>query len=325
VVLLNKRLLPYCAAKDYVSIRELDNLDVVTKFVESWVNLQPTRNRKDVPLPTKPVLLQDTTKKAEVERLRYFLRYCVDRGWLSTNHAEKITFSVKTKKKFGMESEEEQRFFNQIETHCIDGRGGNGGYNAQQLRVFCLVMRHAGLRISDAAALNEEQLVPRMSGEGWALRVYQKKTKDWVYVPLSTWVADELRELPFRGAKGHVRYWFWRCDGERDTCENNWYRRISKIVKAVDESHPFLNPVSPHSFRHTFAISHLNAGTDIKFVSRWLGHASTAVTEAHYAHAIRSTLLASEAAYDESVLRHEALRRKHAFALSSAAVASAAT
>lgn len=61
--------------------------------------------------------------------------------------------------------------------------------------------------------------------------------------------------------------------------------------------------VSPHTLRHTFCISHLNAGTDIKFVSRWCGHKSTAVTEKHYAHAILGTLVASDQAYDESMRR----------------------
>ena len=81
-------------------------------------------------------------------------------------------------------------------------------------------------------------------------------------------------------------------------------------MKAVQEEHKFLNPVSPHVFRHTFAISHLNAGTNVKFVSRWLGHASTAVTEKHYSHAIKSTMLASEEAYDASMRQQEETRAR---------------
>ena len=61
--LLEQRLVPYCEKKKYVYIREFDDLDVVTKFTESWVNLNPTRNR-DIPAPKEPVLLADTTRKA---------------------------------------------------------------------------------------------------------------------------------------------------------------------------------------------------------------------------------------------------------------------
>jgi len=45
----------------------------------------------------------------------------------------------------------------------------------------------------------------------------------------------------------------------------------------------------------------LNAGTDIKWVSTWLGHKSMTITLKHYAHAVSSTHIASEAAYDKSM------------------------
>ena len=45
----------------------------------------------------------------------------------------------------------------------------------------------------------------------------------------------------------------------------------------------------------------LNSGVDVKMVSRWLGHASIRVTEAHYGHANRATHVASEQAYDEAL------------------------
>lgn len=144
-VLLLKRFLPFCEQRGCYRLGDFDSLDLTTKFTESWVNLQPTRQRKGVPLPAEPVALADATKKAELERLRFFLRYCKDRGWLKNNHAEKIKFTASVSKKFGMEPDEEQRIFEAIAAFR-DGRGGVGGYNARELRAFCLVMRHAGLR-----------------------------------------------------------------------------------------------------------------------------------------------------------------------------------
>lgn len=41
---------------------------------------------------------------------------------------------------------------------------------------------------------------------------------------------------------------------------------------------------SPHSLRHTFATTALEAGVDVKVVSSILGHASTAVTAEIYTH-----------------------------------------
>src|SRR5262249_14327283 len=98
--------------------------------------------------------------------------------------------------------------------------------------------------------------------------------------------------------------------GDDDTAKNNWYRKIQKVIAVARKEKPFLHAVSPHTFRHTFSIAHLNAGTDIKFVSRWLGHRSVTVTEKHYAHAVRGTMLASEDAYDASMERQHAIRTK---------------
>ena len=84
----------------------------------------------------------------------------------------------------------------------------------------------------------------------------------------------------------------------------------------MEKAQKFRHSVSPHTFRHTFAIWHLNAGTDIKMVSRWLGHKSVTVTEKHYSHAIHSTMIESERAYDESMRRQQeiaAQRRRDNF------------
>lgn len=308
-VLLLKRLIPFCQNRGIERIRDFDSLDVTTKFTESWTNLQPSRNRKNAVPPPVHVALADTSKKAELGRLRFFLRYCKDRGWLESNHAEKIKFTAHVHKKFGLEPEEEERVFQAIEIFP-DGQGGFGRYNARELRAFCLVMRYGGLQISDATTLNDKQLVERASGQGWALRVFQKKTQEWVYIPIPGFVAEQLRNLQFKGEEGGRRYWFWTCKGDDETARNNWYTKIQKIIKSVDQQKPFLHSVSPHSFRHTFSISHLNAGTDIKFVSRWLGHKSVAITEKHYAHAVRGTMLASEEAYDASMERQARIRNR---------------
>jgi integrase len=41
--------------------------------------------------------------------------------------------------------------------------------------------------------------------------------------------------------------------------------------------------------RHTFAIQHINVGTDVKLISKWLGHESVAVTLQHYGNWIKET------------------------------------
>ena len=276
-ILLRQRLVPFAQHHGYGLIRNFEDLDAVTKFVESWRNLNPNRNKKvEGPLPLKP--LANSTKRADLERFRAFLRYCEERTWLMTNQAKKLHFKSKVEKKFGFEPDEEARVFQAIGL-VDDGRGRTGQYNAQELRVFSLVMRHAGLRISDATTLNDKQLVKRQSGNGWAFRVYQQKTEEWVYVPIPDFVEQELRGLQLKGHRDGRSYWFWTCEGAVDTAITNWRERVSRLLALAEREQKFLHPATPHTFRHTFSIRHLNAGTDIKFVSRWLGHASILTTE----------------------------------------------
>lgn len=91
---------------------------------------------------------------------------------------------------------------------------------------------------------------------------------------------------------------FYTGNGERDTAITNWRDRVDRLLKLAQRPpyKPFLHHATPHTLRHTFAISALNNGADIKMVSRWLGHSNTKITEAHYSHAIRATHAASEQA-----------------------------
>ena len=311
-VLLEQRLLPWCKLKGYEVLKEFESLDVCSKFVESWRNLNPTRNRKNVPPPQKPVPLADSTKKSQLELFRIFLQYCVGRDWLKHNKAKEIRIEIKTAAKFGMEPHEEEWFFDEV-GKFTDGHYRTGQANAVELRTFCLTMRHTGLRISDTVALDDTALMTRASGDGWAIKVYQKKTKEWVYIPIPTFLEAALRKLPIKGQKGGKRFWFWTCAGTQKSAKNNFYMRIMKIVRRVEKSANkgrFAHAVTPHTFRHTFSISHLNAGTDIKIVSRWLGHKSVTVTEKHYAHAVHGTMLASDEAYDASMRRQEEMAAK---------------
>jgi integrase/recombinase XerC len=290
-VLLVKRLLVFAGTRNLTDISQFSNLDITSKFVESWTSLAGDGET-----------LTESSKRAGLERLRAFFRYCIERKWMSENPASKLKFQVEVAPKFSMEPAEVTRLFAEMDFFA-DGRGGTGGDNAKELRLFCEVMLMAGLRISDTTALHRRNLVPRVSGTGWAFQILQTKTKKHVYIPIPTDLAEKLLDRPFKDDSG---YWFFTGNGCIETAINNWYVRITKVIGAANQKQPFRNPVTPHTFRHTFAINHLNEGTDVKIVSRMLGHSSTAVTEKHYSHAVLSTLVAMEQAYDRSAAQFQA-------------------
>jgi integrase len=187
-------------------------------------------------------------------------------------------------------------------------------YNSKELRAIVLVMVYSGLRISDAVTLNDTQLVRRESGSGFAIKLMSmQKTGEWVRIPVTQEVADALHSLSFKGEKDGKKFWFYSGNGERDTAINNWRERVTNLLTLAQEPplyKPFAHHASPHSLRHTFAISMLNQGIDIHQVSRWLGHSSIRVTEAHYAHANRQTHIASEIAYDLGIQRQQSAARQ---------------
>ena len=124
-------------------------------------------------------------------------------------------------------------------------------------------MRHAGLRISDALMLNDTALVPRASGEGWAARIYQKKTKEWAYIPIPAFLEADLRRLPFKGEKEGKRYWFWTAEGKLKTAAGNAHRRVVKIVRRVERNTDHLHT---RSLRTPSGIRSQSAS------QRWDGH-----------------------------------------------------
>jgi integrase len=132
-----------------------------------------------------------------------------------------------------------------------------------------------------------------------------QKTGDWVRIPITAETAQALHGLRFKGEKDGRRFWFYTGNGERDTAITNWRERVDNLLKLAQQPpyKPFRHHATPHTLRHTFAISALNNGADIKMVSRWLGHSNTKITEAHYSHAIQATHIASEQAYDQMISR----------------------
>lgn len=311
------RLLPFCESQNVTLIRDFDIASRVKEFVTTWRNKNPHHNRscdiqKDVPLAYR-------TKVKELERFRYVCRWCVGNGWLRNNHVVDIKLRYEdVEPKFGLNPNEEERVFRAIDL-LEDCYGRPNQRNARETLAFCLLMRHTGLRISDATKLDETQLVTREGGIGYAIVVVaQQKTKTLVRIPIPPELGRALKQLPFKGQRDGKRYWFYTGSGTVKTAIKTWRKRVTKLLAAAQEAdgeanhkQPFEHHATPHTFRHTFAIAHLNARTDIKLVSRWLGHRSVAITEKHYGYANRDTNIASEAAYDES-LRRQASARKRA-------------
>jgi len=139
-----------------------------------------------------------------------------------------------------------------------------------QARLIMLVQWRAGLRISEALALEVADL--DLDGDNPTLRVRSGKGGKSRLVPLHAELAVALRTLLDYGnlKRGPL------FDASRSTAWR-WLKRA--LDRAVE-----LNQVPPgryvgtHTLRHSAARHWLASGVPINHVSRWLGHASLQTT-----------------------------------------------
>ncbi len=296
-VLLKSRLVPFAKEHGYTSIRILEDFEVVSKFTESWVNL----------LSSEKESLGINTKRAELQRLRAFSGFCKKHKWIAENEAKNVPVRSANDeddnetKRHGLELAEYERVLDMIDLYP--------DVRAAELRALVELMRWTGMRISDAVKFNHAEIVRDTTGDGWNADFIQKKTSKRCVSPIPDHVVMMFHALPFKGERAGKRYWFWTGVGGQDTAITNWRADIQKLFEQTQDKmdgilkRPFTHHVTPHCLRHTFAIQHLNAGTDVKFVSEWLGHESIAVTLKHYRNSIRSTKLIAENASREAVAK----------------------
>jgi integrase len=267
--LLNQRLIPFCEEKGIVYIRAFENKDVCSQFTESWRQLR--RNQGG--------LLAMTTRRTELERLRTFLRECVENEWMPKSGAEKIKFknqkTAQEEERYGLELEEYERMM------AAPDAADLAQEQNRETRAATELMRWTGMRISDAHKFKDAEIVRNEKGNGWNADFIQKKTKRRCITPLPDHVVETLNALPGQMKDGQ-KYFF--------TCTYTALRmRVDTLAARAQKDQPFTHPFSPHCLRHTFAIQHINVGTDVKLISKWLGHESVAVTLEHYGNWIKET------------------------------------
>lgn len=196
-ILLEKRLLTWCAAKGCTQLRRVD-LDALRQFRATW--------------PDSPL-----TAAKNLERLRSFFYFCLNAGWVRTNPAKAIK-----PPKLGNASEK-VRVFSPEEIGTIlaacdryPEKNSYGHDNPARVRAFVLTLRYSGLRIGDCVALRKEHL----QDDRLFLRTQKSGTS--VYIPLPEIAADALREVE-NGTEHSCR---WR--SARRSCRTSACRRRSR-------------------------------------------------------------------------------------------------
>jgi integrase len=206
-----------------------------------------------------------------LERLRAFCQFCVNRDWIPKNPAQAIRPPrVRPRPTIPFTPDEMSRIFAACHRYCG---------NRPRVLAFVFVLRYSGLRISDAVVLTPDHLI------GDRLRLYTAKTGEPVLVPLPPIVTEALQRIERPGqpyfSTGHATLTASRGD---------WARTLASLfaVAEVKEGHS-------SRFRHTFSTTLLEQGVSVETVAMLLGN-TPAIVIRHYSPWIKARQEALEAA-----------------------------
>ena len=243
---ISEGLLDSCRSKGLTTVDEL-TVPVLTEYAAAW-SCGPVHRGKRIQL------------------LRRFFRFCIAAGWLEKNPAIALEYpqgraiSVRPKQPFDapylpQEGPEWKAILEQVSSE-------------PKLLAVTLLMRRAGLRISDATTLHRNRLMADGS-----IFLFMSKTNEPVSVP----VHPELKAALGAIQPNSAGYYFWSGQSAVTTATDNWRRRFEKAFQRAG-----IVGGHPHRLRHTFAVDLLLRGVPIDQVSVLLGHSSVKVTERHY-------------------------------------------
>lgn len=241
--LLN-RLQAFCDQRKLSSLDDLST-EMLRAFRESW--------------PTGP-----RATRNNLCRLRSFFRFCIENEWLTRNPALAIRGPKQIR-------DVQKLPFTEGEMDAILLAAREQG--DADLLALILLMRHTGLRISDAVLLTGDRIQKDQ------LQLYTQKTGTFVSMPL----APELLQVLAAVQPKRNQYLFVSGSNRLETVTDLWRRKLNRVFQAAS-----VGDATPHRFRHTFAVDLLAKGVDVKHVSMLLGHSSVTITEKFYAAWISS-------------------------------------
>jgi site-specific recombinase XerD len=204
----------------------------------------------------------------EIELLRQFFEFCRDREWTTKNPARSL------KRPIMIEVNDvvpyTQNDIVKIITAC--DQIGRSSYERRRARAAVLMMRYAGLRISDVGTASRDHI------RGNRLEKRAVKNHRMIRVELPTVVLTALDLLPHpKAAAQDNRRFFSKDDAILRSVVKGLWRTLSAVFKRSG-----VKKVHPHRFRHTLASELLGKGATYEEVAAILGD-SPATIRRYYA------------------------------------------
>jgi site-specific recombinase XerD len=200
----------------------------------------------------------------EVELLTQFFEFCRDREWTAKNPARSL------KRPRMIEANNIVPYTRQevIAIIAACDQIGRTSYERRRARAMTLLMRYAGLRISDVVTLSRDHI------RGTRLEKRAIKNHRMIRVELPSAVIEALEVLPLpKGAAGDNRRFFSKDTANLRSLVKGAWRTMAAVFKqaGVKQAHP-------HRFRHTLASELLGKGGKLEVVAAILGDSAATIS-----------------------------------------------
>ncbi len=215
--------------------------------------------------------MNDGLKKSTVGRrlatVKSFFRFLHREGYIKTNPARLVN-TPKTPKLL-------PKFLTVDDVFSLIDKPEGIGFAPARDRAILELLYSSGLRVSELAGLNSDDLNPR---EGF-VKVRGKGRKERI-VPMGRKAVEALKAYLIERVllKKKDRAFFLNRSGTRLT-DRGVRRIVVKYARAVLRD----SRIGPHTLRHTFATHLLQGGADLRVIQELLGHSSLSTTQ-KYTH-----------------------------------------
>ena len=263
------------------SLSDID-LAVIDDFRDKIFTLKSRRGTK----------ISRNTQNLYLIPVRSFLKFCHQRDLCENLVAPEKIELVKPDPRdvSGLNAEELERL-RQADTH-------KNQIIANRDRAIVELLFATGLRISELAALNREQI--NLQTREFTVIGKRKKIRPIFLTSRSA----ECLQAYFDLRTDNFPPVFLNARKRRDEFETNGEsRRLSKtaienMIRQRGRIAGITKPVTPHVLRHTFATTLLRNGADLRSVQELLGHSNIATTQI-YTHVVNADLKKTHAQFLE--------------------------
>lgn len=162
------------------------------------------------------------------------------------------------------------------------------GFLCAKHRTLCMTLYGAGLRLNEALQLKPEHID---SGR-MLIRVVQAKGRKDRYTILPHQLLLQLRAY-WKAHRPHP----WLFPSRQDASRPVGAAAVQKTFARALERAGLPHKGGPHTLRHSFATHHIDSGSPMHVVKRFLGH-NSASTTAGYLHISPATLAAVQSPLD---------------------------